>query len=153
MNFWVYLSYRGSLRALGGFAALMVLVTMPGLLSKLSIGALPQATVFYLFLTLAGCALVFKGLRPKWVDRPLGWTQGTMIFLTLMVLGFSAGELATKAVVMSDMNLAAAQQMTILLWCVAMALGTVAGTTGVVVSLFSDVSGSRAVFGQSSKGI
>ncbi|KPA22891.1 hypothetical protein shim_11810 [Shimia sp. SK013] len=153
MNFWIYLSYRGMLRALGGFAALIVLVAMPGLLSKLSIGALPHATVFYLLLTLSGCALIFRGLRPKWVDRPLGWTQGIMIFLTLVVLGFSTGELAAKAVVMSDLSLAAGQQMTIVLWCVAMALGTVAGTTGVVVSLFSDVSGSRAVFGQSSSGI
>ncbi|TCL09718.1 hypothetical protein BXY66_1775 [Shimia isoporae] len=153
MHFWIYLSYRGMLRALGGFSALMVLVTMPGLLARLSIGALPHATIFYLLLTLSGCALIFKGLRPKWVDRPLGFQQGLLIFLTLVVVGFGAGELSAKAVMMSDMKLATAQRMTIALWSVAMSLGTVAGITGIIVCFFKDVSGSRAVFGQSSRGI
>ncbi|SFK56985.1 hypothetical protein [Shimia haliotis] len=153
MNFWVYLGYRGLLRALGGFSALMVLVAMPGMLARLSIGVLPHATIFYLLLTLSGCALIFRGLRPKWVDRPLGLAQGVAIFGTLILVGFGAGELAAKAVMMSDMKLVSAQQMTAALWSVAMALGTVAGITGVIVSLFNDVSGSRTVFGQSSRGV
>ncbi len=153
MNFWVYLGYRGLLRALGGFSALMILVTLPGLLSRLSLGVLPQTTVFYLLLSLAGCALIFKGLRPKWVDRPLGLLQGFLVGATLIIIGFGAGELAGKAVSMSELQAGAAYQMTITLWSVAMALSTSSGIAGVVVSLIRDVSGSRTMFGQSSEGV
>lgn len=136
------------LRALGGGSALMILVAMPGILSSLSIGVLPHATIFYFLLTLSGCALIFKGLRPSWVDRPLGLRQGVLICLTLGVVGFGAGELAVKAVMMSNMALISAQHMTVTLWSVAMTLGAVAGITGVLVSFIWDVSGSREMFGQ-----
>lgn len=153
MTFWVYLSYRGLLRALGGFSALMILVALPGLLSRLSLGVVPHATVFYLLLAASGCALIFKGLRPKWLDRPLGLFQGVVVGAVLVLIGFGAGELAGKAVAMSALKSGPAYQMAITLWSVSVALGTVSGIAGIVVSLLRDVSGSRAVFGQSSEGI
>ncbi|MCP4821478.1 MAG: hypothetical protein GY883_20025 [Shimia sp.] len=71
----------------------------------------------------------------------------------MIIIGFGAGELAGKAVSMSELQAGAAYQMTITLWSVAMALSTSSGIAGVVVSLIRDVSGSRTMFGQSSEGV